>query len=310
MRFELGGKMHIPDGFLDTKTWVTATAASAGTIAYAVRRVNKDLEEKDIPLMGVLAAFIFAAQMINFPVAGGTSGHFLGAALSTILLGPWKAILAMFSVVTVQALLFGDGGITALGANVLNMAIVGTLMSYIVHSRLKNINVATAAFGAGFISVFLASLACALELGVSGTTPLSVALPMMSGWHFLIGIGEGIITAVTIGYLLKVRPDLVKNNMPLGKQGALVMVSVAAFVSLVLSPYASAFPDGLERVAEDAGFLENGKTLFAALIPDYAFPGVSNESLATAIAGIIGVAITLVVAYAIGVALKRRSREA
>jgi cobalt/nickel transport system permease protein len=310
MRLKLGGEMHIPDGFLDTKTWVAAAAASTGTIAYAVRKVNKDLEEKDVPLMGVLAAFIFAAQLINFPVAGGTSGHFLGAALSTILLGPWKAILVMFSVITVQALLFGDGGITALGANVLNMAITGALASYVAYRRLKNFNISIAAFGAGFISIFLASLACALELGVSGTTSLSVALPMMSGWHFLIGIGEGMITAVTIGYLLRVRPDLVKDNMPLGKQGALVLVLVAAFVSFVLSPYASTFPDGLERVAGDAGFLKNGKTLFTALIPDYIFPGVSNESFATAIAGIIGVAITLAVVYAIGIVIKRRSREA
>jgi cobalt/nickel transport system permease protein len=303
-------EMHIPDGFLDTKTWVTAAAASTGTIAYAVKKVNKDFEEKDVPLMGVLAAFVFAAQMINFPVAGGTSGHFLGAALTTILLGPWKAMLVMLSVVSIQALLFGDGGITALGTNVLNMAVIGPLVAHFIYQSLKRFNSGIAVFLTGFSSVFIASIACSVELGISGTVPFTIALPMMAGWHFLIGIGEGIITATAVGFLAKTRPDLIKENMPLGKQGALVITGIAAFVALVLSPFASAFPDGLERVAEDAGFLEHSKTLFNALIPDYAMPGVGSEALATALAGIIGVAITLAAAFTIATIFRKKSGEA
>lgn len=301
--------MHIPDGFLDTKTWVTATAASAGTIAYAVKKVNAALEEKDIPLMGVLAAFIFAAQLINFPVAGGTSGHVLGAALATILLGPWKAILVMFSVITVQALLFGDGGVTALGANVFNMAILGTLISHAVYGRLKNFGTSIASFIAGLLSILAASIACAFELGISGTVPLSVAIPMMAGWHFLIGIGEGVITAIAIGYLIKVRIDLVENNAPLGKKDVLVAVSVILFIAFTLSPFASALPDGLERVAMDAGFVHHEKEVAATLIPDRIFPSTANGILVTSAAGVIGIVATLVFAYIIAVSLKRRSKK-
>ncbi|HZD60423.1 MAG TPA: energy-coupling factor ABC transporter permease [Anaerolineae bacterium] len=299
--------MHIPDGFLDTKTWVTAATASGGAVAYAVAKVNKGLEEKDPPLMGVLAAFIFAAQMLNFPVAGGTSGHFIGGALAAILLGPWKAILVMLSVISVQALLFGDGGITALGANILNLAIIAPLSAYWVYGALRRFSVPAGAFVAGLISTVIAASAAAVELSVSGTVPLVLSMPIMAGWHLLIGIGEGIITAVTIGYIARVRSDLVTNTTGFDWRSLMVLAGVASFLALFLSPLASSLPDGLQRVAYELGFAKRGTGLFTALIPNYAIPGVKSEWLAGGLAGLVGISATILIGYGVATAARRRS---
>ncbi len=208
--------MHIPDGFLNVATVVTTCAVSAGSVGYAVKKVNKELGEKNVPLMGVLAAFIFAAQMLNFPIAGGTSGHLIGAALATILLGPWASMLIMSCVLIAQCLIFQDGGLLALGANIFNMAIVASLSSYYIY-RLVTLLVADnrkgkliGAFAAAWGSVILASIACAVELAVSETSPIGVVLPAMAGLHALIGIGEGLITGVALSLVLVTRPDLLQ----------------------------------------------------------------------------------------------------
>lgn len=298
--------MHIPDGFLDTKTWVSAAAASTAAVAYAVRKANQELEEKDPPLMGVLAAFIFAAQMLNFPVAGGTSGHFLGGALAAILLGPWKAMLVMLSVVGVQALLFGDGGITALGANTLNMAIVAPFVAHFVFEALKRLNISAAAFGAGLVSTVATALLLAAELAISGTSPFVITASFMTGWHVLIGIGEGLITMTTVGYLLRVRPDLVKQNSGLDTRSLGVFAGVAAFLALFLSPLASSFPDGLEKVAESLGFIEKAGNALKSPIPDYGVPGLSGGA-ATGLAGLVGVVVTILIGFALASIARRRS---
>jgi len=206
--------MHIPDGFLSVATIATTYAVSAGGVSYAVREANKKLKEKHVPLMGVLAAFIFAAQMLNFPVLGGTSGHVIGAALAAILLGPWVAILIMSCVLIAQSLIFQDGGLLALGANIFNMGIVASFSGYYLYrltvmllgdgkrSRL------TGGFIGAWGSVFLASIACAIELAISGASPLVVVLPAMAGVHALIGIGEGLITGAALSLVLKTRVDL------------------------------------------------------------------------------------------------------
>jgi len=207
--------MHIPDGFLDAKTWVSLGIVSAGVVGLAIRKSNKKIGEKHVPLMGITAAFIFAAQMLNFPVVGGTSGHFMGGVLAAILLGPLAGILIMTIVLIVQCLVFQDGGLTALGANIFNMGLIGTIIGYYLYmgitriigdNRGRFINI----FVAGWLSIVLAASACAVELAVSGTVPLGVALPAMAGIHALIGIVEGIITAVVLGFVFKVRPDLLK----------------------------------------------------------------------------------------------------
>ncbi len=206
--------MHIPDGFLNTGTTVAAWAISAGGLGYAVRKVNRELGERQVPMMGVTAAFIFAAQMLNFTVAGGTSGHLLGGALAAILLGPWPAMLVLTSVLVVQALLFQDGGLLALGANILNMAVIGVLVGWITYMGLRRLlgekpwATLISGFAAAWLSVVIAALACAVELALSGTSPWQVAVPAMGLVHMLIGIGEGLITAAVLAFLKVTRPDL------------------------------------------------------------------------------------------------------
>ncbi len=206
--------MHIPDGFLNITTVATTYAVSAGGVGNAVRIANKKLGEKHVPLMGVLAAFIFAAQMLNFPIAGGTSGHLIGAALAAILLGPWASVLIMSCVLIAQCLIFQDGGLLALGANIFNMGIVASFSSYYLYRLAISLlgNSRKGKLIGGFIgawgSVFLASIVCAIELAVSGASPIGVVLPAMAGLHALIGIGEGLITVAVLSLVLASRADL------------------------------------------------------------------------------------------------------
>ncbi len=206
--------MHIPDGFLDTKTWVVTWGISGATVGYAIKKMEKEIDEKKIPLMGVTASFIFAAQMLNFPVMGGTSGHFVGGVLAAILLGPWAGLLVMTTVLVVQCLIFQDGGLTALGANIFNMGIIGSFLGYYIYKWLSTVMSKKAgelfvpAFLASWIATVLAASFCAIELSISGTVPLVVSLPAMAGIHALIGIGEGVITVLVLGFIKKVRIDL------------------------------------------------------------------------------------------------------
>jgi cobalt/nickel transport system permease protein len=206
--------MHIPDGFISAPVATAGCVVAAASVAYAVKATNKKLGEKEIPLMGVLAAFIFAAQMLNFPIAGGTSGHLIGAALAAILLGPWTGLLIMTCVLAVQCLIFQDGGLFALGANIFNMGLVACFVSYYVYrggaflfGRQKRGMLVSGGIAA-WLSVVAASVACAFELAISGIVPLGVALPAMAGVHALIGVGEGAITAAVLGLVMATRADL------------------------------------------------------------------------------------------------------
>lgn len=206
--------MHIPDGFLNLPTWSSLYAVSGGTLALAFKKVKQAFKEKSIPLMGVISAFIFAAQMLNFPVAGGTSGHLIGGVLAAILLGPWAGIIVISAVLVVQCLLFQDGGITALGANIFNMGIIGSGLGYLIYDKIRklipdNKGILTATAIASWLAVVIASFACALELGLSGLVKFKVVIPAMVGVHTLIGIGEAIITVLVISVILKLRPDLI-----------------------------------------------------------------------------------------------------
>jgi cobalt/nickel transport system permease protein len=207
--------MHIPDGFLTlpvaAATYGISAAVGAATIVQAKRR----FAERFVPLAGISAAFIFAAQMINFPIGGGTSGHFLGAMLACLLLGPSVGFWVMTLVLAVQCLVFADGGITALGANVLNMGIVGGIMSYGIFVLLVKVlpkgkgSFLAATFGVSWLAVVMAAFVCSMELGVSGTIPFKVVIPVMTGFHVLIGIGDAVVTTAVLSYMLNARPDLV-----------------------------------------------------------------------------------------------------
>lgn len=210
--------LHIPDGFLNFPvilvTWIVAIAL----IALSLNQVQAEYQEKAVPLMGVCAAFIFAAQMINFPIPGGTSGHLLGGTLAGALLGPWAGTLVMTVVFIVQSVIFQDGGLTVLGANIFNMGLIGTFGGYYLYKAIRFaigrdklpgmvVGVAVAAW----VSVVVAAILCAIQLAISGTVPLEVALGAMATWHVLIGVGEALITVVALTFIWRTRSDLFYN---------------------------------------------------------------------------------------------------
>ncbi len=207
--------MHIPDGFLNLPVIGLTWVGSIGLVAIALKHVQTTYQERTVPLMGVCAAFIFAAQMINFPIPGGTSGHLLGGTLAGVLLGPWAGSLVMTVVFIVQGVLFQDGGLTVLGANIFNMGLIGTLGGYYLY-RLVRFTIgrnhwrgmAAGTAIAAWSSVVVAASMAAVQLAWSGTVPLSVALVAMVGWHVIIGIGEALISVVTVSFLWRTRPTL------------------------------------------------------------------------------------------------------
>ncbi|MBU4450465.1 MAG: energy-coupling factor ABC transporter permease [Actinobacteria bacterium] len=206
--------MHIPDGFVDLKTAITTGVISAGGVAASIYKIKKIFKAKVIVLMGMMAALIFALQMINFTIPGGTSGHLLGGALVVITLGPYAGVLVLTVVLIVQALVFMDGGVIAIGANVFNMAICGALSAFLIYMLLKRISKSKVMFYvaiavASWFSVVFASFFAALELGVSGTYAMGVTLKAMVLVHMVIGVGEALITTAIIAFIDRVRPDLI-----------------------------------------------------------------------------------------------------
>ena len=209
--------MHIPDGFINLPTSAGFGAAAIGGVWYSLRRAARFLDDRRIPLAGLVAAFIFAAQMINFPVAAGTTGHFLGGVLAAVLVGPWLGALALTVVLVVQGVFFADGGLSALGLNVFNMAVVGTLGGWLLYRGLvallprnRPATMVAAGVAAG-LAVLLAAMAFVLEYAIGGAGGASVGAvaAAMGGVHTLIGVGEGLITALVVGAVLATRPDLV-----------------------------------------------------------------------------------------------------
>ncbi|HET6846094.1 MAG TPA: energy-coupling factor ABC transporter permease [Anaerolineales bacterium] len=294
--------MHIPDGFLSTGVSLILWAISVVVIGIALRRVGRELGERQVPLMGVLAAAIFAGQMLNFAVAGGTSGHLLGATLATILLGPWPAIVVMTSVVSIQAIVFQDGGLLALGSNLFNMALVGVAVSHFSWSSIRSLTGRTkAGFYGGaavsaWLSIVIAAIACALEIAVSGTSPANLAVPAMAGIHALIGVGEAVITAGAVAFLLAARPDLLQSGNMTANRSRAVWIG-GALMTLVLvaaAPLASKYPDGLERVAQKQGFWASAQNPIQGLIPNYVLPGIRDHAMATVLAVAVGSVLVLI----------------
>ena len=313
--------MHIPDGFLSPQLSVVLFLVTAVAIGIALRKVaraeSKVLSSQPI-LMGVLGAFIFAAQMFNFPVAAGTSGHLLGGVLAGYLLGPWAGTVVMATVIGVQALLFQDGGLLALGANIFNMGIIGTLGGSFVARGLgttlggsRRASIMSAGIAA-WLSVMAGAGFCTLELGLSGTTDVSVGLPAMLGVHALIGIGEALITIAALTFIWQTVPDILgapvsSNKVSLGRRLAIGSL-IAAVVATLASLFASAEPDGLEKVAGQLGFLQAGKGAPFELFPDYTIPGLDGVT-STIAAGLIGIAFVAFVLLVLGRVAQRRTRS-
>lgn len=301
--------MHLPDGFLDAKTAVVAGGLAIGGVAWAVRGVRHTVPAQRMPLLGTAAAFVFAAQMLNFPVVGGTSGHLLGATLAAVLLGPFASVIVLTCVLVLQCFLFQDGGLTALGANVLNMALVATGVASVVLSALRRAlgdglraRLLATAFAA-WCSTVAASVCCAGELAASGTVAWHAALPAMAGVHMIIGLGEALVTTLVVASVSRLRPELLESGPApsagrapgaLVGQGLMVAVGLAVFVA----PFACGWPDGLERVAASLGFEHVARApLLAAPWPDYAVPGLGATPLATVLAGVLGTCLAFAFAW-------------
>ncbi|GHA40271.1 hypothetical protein GCM10010372_45540 [Streptomyces tauricus] len=337
--------MHVPDGFINAPVSVAAGVVAATAVAVSLRGARRELDERTAPLAGLVAAFIFAVQMLNFPVAAGTSGHLLGGALAAILVGPFTGVLCVSVVLLMQGILFADGGLTALGVNITVMAVVTTVVAYAVFRGLvkllprKRRSITVSAFVAAVISVPAAAVAFTLIYAVGGTTdvPIGQVFTAMVGVHVLIGIGEAAITALTVGSVIAVRPDLVygarglTTPLKLRVNGELVDTPAAGpapapvaarshrkvwlaglATSLVLagfvSFYASANPDGLEKVASDKGIDSKVEDHAAADSPlaDYGVEGLTDSRISGGLAGVIGVSVTIVAGTGVFWAVRRR----
>ncbi|MFE7775688.1 energy-coupling factor ABC transporter permease [Streptomyces sp. NPDC057445] len=348
--------MHVPDGFIDLPVSAAAVSAAAGAVAVSLRGARKELGgtshaggyggDRTAPLAGLVAAFIFAVQMLNFPVAAGTSGHLLGGALAAILVGPYTGVLCVSVVLLLQGVLFADGGLTALGVNITVMGVVTVVVAYALFRGLVKVlpkrrsSVTAASFVAALVSVPAAATAFTFIYAIGGTTdvPIRTVLTAMVGVHVLIGIGEAVITAATVGAVMAVRPDLVygarglsaplklrvggelvdaepssptpsspASTRPVWIAGLVTSLLLAGFVSF----YASASPDGLEKVAADKGIDEKVEDHAAADSPlaDYGVKDVENVRVAGGLAGVIGVGATVAVGSGVFWAVKRRRHD-
>lgn len=307
--------LHIPDGFLSAAVAIVGWVLAIAAIGFALRQTRGQLGSKQIPLMGVLAAFIFAAQSINVPVGGGTSGHLLGGVLAAIILGPWAAVLIMASVVGVQAILFQDGGITALGFNIVNMGVLTAFTGHFVYQQLKKIlgegrnSILIAGAVGGWLSMMIGAIAAGVELAISGTSPLNVAVPAMAIVHAVLGIIEAVITVGALAFIYAARRDLLAIGESAPAQTSANWVGIGLVIALVIaafSPLASPDPDGLEKVAEQFSFLDKAATPLYNLLPDYTIPFIPNET----VGGILAVALGTLVVFGIAFFIGRTQRKA
>jgi cobalt/nickel transport system permease protein len=316
--------MHIPDAVLDPKVAAATGVIAALGLSVGVKRLEHQVGDKTTVLMGTTAAFVFAAQMVNFPVGPGVSGHLLGGVLSAVLLGPWAASIVMAAVLLVQCFLFGDGGVTALGANFINMGLIGTIGGYAIFATVRRAvggrrGVLVAAMVAAWFSVLLASGAFAIELVASvGGADFFRILTWMLLLHAAIGIGEAMITGSVVRFLLVRRPDLfdVPDSDISGRSqvrwtrsivgGLAIALAIAAF----LAPFASKWPDGLEFVGEMTGFLPamSPPAPLPVPIPEYEMPGIADAKVATALAGVTGTIVVFVAGWVMARALPSSRR--
>lgn len=320
--------MHIPDAVLDPKVAALTGGMALAGILVGLRKLERLLGERTTVLMGTMSAFVFAAQMVNFPVGPlPISGHLLGGVLSAVMLGPWAGAVVIAAVLIVQCLLFGDGGLTALGANFVNMGLIGAVAGSAIYAPIRRAiggprGVLIGGMVAAWFSVLLAAGAFAVELAASGRrADFFEVLSWMALIHAGIGLGEALITGLVLRFVLLTRPDLVYEPDPgeIGPEApeelelprstqwwqvALAGLAIALAVTVVLAPFASEHPDGLEYVGARLGFLnDEAPALVPTPIPDYQLPGLGAGSvkLATAAAGLVG---TLVV-FAVGLGLAR-----
>ena len=293
--------MHVPDGFMNVTMSAATGVISFGTLWAYIRSAKDLIADKFIALTGMMSALIFVLQMINFPIAAGTSGHLLGGALAVIVLGPRLGLICLSVVVIIQSLLFADGGLSALGVNVLNMAIVTSATSwFIVKYWIKFIgknrtSIVSVSVIAGILSVVFSSIAFTIQYAIGGTIsiPVGTVLLAMVTTHFIIGFGEGIITALIITLLIRVRPDLIyayersdENTTKVSFYGLFIILIL--LLSLA-TPFASSSPDGLESVAEEFGFTQTDGIVL--LLDDYGISAINNDFISTVLSALLGITV-------------------
>ena len=323
--------MHIPNAVLDPKVAVATGALGAAALVYGLRTLEKRLGERTTVLMGTMAAFVFAAQMVNFPLGPLLiSGHLIGGVLAAVMLGPWAGAVVIAAVLIVQCLLFGDGGLTALGANFVNMGLIGSVVGYAIYAPIRRAiggraGVIFGAMVAAWFSVLLAAGAFSVELAASGRrADFFRVLSLMGLVHAVIGVGEAVITGLVLRLILLTRPDLVyepdpadlaatpANRVKGWGQVAAAGLGVALAVGVFLAPFASEHPDGLEYVGERLQFVKaEPPASLPVPIPDYAFPGLTAVSLkgATAAAGLAGTLVVFGVGVMLSTVVNRAGRR-
>ncbi len=299
--------MHIPDGFLSTPLWVALDAISIPSVGYLARRAKSNLDEARIPLLGVMGAFVFAAQMINFPVGIGTSGHLIGSALLAYTLGPAPAAIVMTAILTVQALIFQDGGVLALGANVFNMGFAGLLAAWLPYqalagSRHRKVGV----FAGAALSVLVSASLALLELRLSGVTMPASLVAVSMGLFAVSAALEGAITVSVLGAIGQLNERWVHKPA-----GAPILTAIAAVAVLLAGAgvfFASALPDGIDSLLRSLR-LSHQELSAAAPLAGYEFPGLDQEWQRKAAAGMAGLVVVLVLCLGVGRLIARRNRE-
>lgn len=296
--------MHIPDHVMDPATCAATTAISVAAVGYAGYRVYRDFPQDKTPRLGVVAACVFAAQMVNFPISGSASGHVVGAVLAAIALGPWAGLLAIASVLAVQCVLFQDGGVTALGANVFNMGVMGSLIGYAIYDRVRTAiggkpGTVLAAALASWTAVLIGAALCSVELAIGGGAGFSETLGSMLPSHALIGIGEAAIAAATMATAISWRPALRPTRT------AVIGAALAVAVVLLAAPLASTLPDGLESSLAALRYSES-PALLASPLSDYSVVGISSPGLQTVLAGLVGIVAVFAVSRSAAVVVPRR----
>ncbi|RMF07018.1 hypothetical protein D6764_00820 [Candidatus Woesearchaeota archaeon] len=283
--------MHTPDGFITSWVCVAMILFSLGFLARAVAVVRKSMTKKKMLEMSAAASVIFALQMLNFPVTNGTSGHFIGAAFSAFLFGPEAALIVLASVIVVQSLVYGDGGILAIGVNTFNMAVVGV---YAAHYARK-----AGIFAGSVASVIASALSAAFFIGISGTIKLSLVVPAMLKAHIPIALGEALITVAAVplwNALMKSNPDLLSS----AKKAVLFSLALCSFLLIVFVPVASSSPDGLESVAMQLGFFEKAVSISPSPLAGYTFMGAAS-TIAVVASGLVGVLLSFGLSYSMSI---------
>jgi cobalt/nickel transport system permease protein len=298
--------MHIPDGFLATPVWLGLDIVSLPAIGYVARRARAEFEETRIPLLGVMGAFVFAAQMINFPVGAGTSGHLVGAALLSITLGPAPAAVVMAAILGIQAFVFQDGGVLALGANIVNMAFAGVFAGYLPYHFWGPRRAAFIAGGA--LSVLAGATLAVAQLLASGVPMPRTVLPLSFGLFGVNALLEGLITAAVLEGIEKLNPGFIRKPEATRSRALAAVGLAAVLLAAVGVMFASTHPDGLERLLERIGVAGRARTLIAAPLVDYEAQFFGSPWTRKAAAGLVGVALIYGACLLVGRHIGRRRR--